>query len=402
MTMVKNDKKKVPSLRFPGFSADWEEKRLGEVGKFKSGHAFPLKEQGGKTGVPFFKVSDMNLPGNEHKMIVANNYVNISQIDRRKFKVVNDKSIVFAKVGAALFLERKRIAKDFLIDNNMMSFSPYEDVLFVRYLFDTFRISSYAQMGALPSIGSKDLSIVKIRVPSLPEQQKIADFLSAVDKWIETLKKQKEQLERYKKGLMQKIFSQEIRFKSDNGEDFPDWEEKRAEALFMNCSNKDHNGKLPLIAVTQDEGVVYREDLELKIHSSSKGIKNYKIVEENNFVISLRSFQGGIERSMIKGICSPAYTILKPKVALSSTYFKFFFKTNGFINRLQTLIYGIRDGKQISFNTFKSYKIQFPSLPEQQKIADFLSAVDKQIKLKQKQIEKAEVWKKGLLQSLFI
>ena len=102
---------------------EWEEKTLGSLGVFKSGQGFPEKYQGGKTGVPFFKVSDMNTYGNEKRMVVANNYVDADSILEMKVKVILDESIIFAKVGAAVFLERKRLATNFLIDNNMMAFT---------------------------------------------------------------------------------------------------------------------------------------------------------------------------------------------------------------------------------------------------------------------------------------
>ena len=217
----------VPQLRFPEFNGDLEEKKLDDVGSFKSGTGFTEAEQGGKSGVPFFKVSDMNLEGNQKVMVSANNYVNDEQIARLNYKPINKKSVIFAKVGAAVFLERKRIADSFLIDNNMMAFTPTEDIDFIRQWFDTVRLSKYAQVGALPSYNASDLKTIKINLPSLPEQTKIANFLAAVDTKIEQLSKKQALLGEYKKGLMQQIFSQAIRFKADDGSEFPDWEEKK-------------------------------------------------------------------------------------------------------------------------------------------------------------------------------
>ncbi|MEK7225124.1 MAG: restriction endonuclease subunit S, partial [Bacteroidota bacterium] len=220
-------KKKVPELRFPGFEGEWEEKRLGEIGRFVSGIGFPREEQGGNEGIPFYKVSDMNLSGNESEMHVANNFVSKDQIKENRYKVIEGPSIIFAKVGAAIFLDRKRIAQIFLIDNNMMAFTPKKHIVYLKYVFDRIRLAQYAQVGALPSYNQSDLSIIKVQLPQEEEQKKIADFFGTVDEWIENLKAQKGKWEEYKKGMMQKIFSQEIRFKDEDGNEFPEWEEKR-------------------------------------------------------------------------------------------------------------------------------------------------------------------------------
>ena len=115
---------KFPQLRFSGFADAWEQRKLGEVGKTQSGIGFPDAEQGGTEGVPFYKVSDMNKPGNEHEMVNANNYVNYEQLSRKKWKIIETvPAVIFAKVGAAIMLNRKRlVTSPFLIDNNTMAY----------------------------------------------------------------------------------------------------------------------------------------------------------------------------------------------------------------------------------------------------------------------------------------
>jgi type I restriction enzyme S subunit len=186
---------------------DWTERKLGELGKFISGQGFSDKEQGGVEGVPFYKVSDMNSDGNEEEMTSANHYVTDEQIKRLKYNVITEKSLIFAKVGAAIFLERKRLAQNYILDNNMMAFIPIGNIAFLRHIFTKIRLSKYAQIGALPSYNASDISIIRVPVPvSEVEQKKITDFLTSIDQKIASKQKQITQAEQWKRGLMQGLF----------------------------------------------------------------------------------------------------------------------------------------------------------------------------------------------------
>ena len=264
------------------------------------------------------------------------------------------------------------------------------------------QIQREAQGTKVLSITSGRLSKIELIFPALPEQQKIASFFTAIDQKISQLKRKKTLLEQYKKGVIQKIFSQEIRFKDDNGQEFPKWEKMTGDALFETVSNKNHNSDLPILAITQEHGAIPRDMIDYYITVSEQSVESYKVVEKGDFIISLRSFQGGIEYSEYKGICSPAYIILRATQKIDHRYFKYYFKTEDYITNLNRKLEGIRDGKMISFKYFSEIKINVPSLPEQAKIANFLSAIDVKINHTQKQIEKAEVWKKGLMQQMFV
>ena len=255
---------------------------------------------------------------------------------------------------------------------------------------------------AISRITLEKINKFKFTFPTFPEQTKIANFLTAVDEKIAQLTQKIDLLARYKKGVMQQIFSQQLRFKDDDGREFPEWEEKQADDVFVSHSNKNHNGELPILAATQDKGMIYREDSGLDIKSSEDSVKSYKIVEKGDFVISLRSFQGGIEYSNLRGICSPAYTILKPKIEIVDNFFKAFLKKEDFIERLNGLIVGIRDGKQISYGAFTTLTLPYPSIEEQTKIANFLTAIDDKITNNQTQLNAMKQYKQGLLQQLFV
>jgi len=172
--------------------------------------------------------------------------------------------------------------------------------------------------------------------------------------------------------------------------------------LFESITNRDHNSDLPILAITQDQGAVPREQIDYNITVTDKSLTSYKVVEAGDFIVSLRSFQGGIEYSRFKGICSPAYIVLrKKKKGIIDYYYKYFFKTENYIRSLNKDLEGIRDGKMISYNQFSSIKIPFPDFNEQKKIAMCLSSIDELIDAESKKLDTLEKYKKGLMQKLF-
>ena len=175
-----------PEIRFKGFTDPWEQRKLGDIGKARSGVGFPDAEQGGVTGIPFFKVSDMNLDGNENEMTVANNYVTAEQIAVHRWSPITElPAIFFAKVGAAVMLNRKRLCRfPFLLDNNTMAYSLGStkwDADFAKALFGTVDLTSLVQVGALPSYNAGDVESMEIYLPSLLEQEQIGGFFKQLD-----------------------------------------------------------------------------------------------------------------------------------------------------------------------------------------------------------------------------
>ena len=200
----------VPEIRFPGFTDAWEQRKLGEVGSCKSGIGFPDVEQGGKDGTPFFKVSDMNIVGNEYELLYSNNYVTQEQIERKKWKPITElPAMFFAKVGAGVMLNRKRIVNTpFLLDNNTMAykFGNGWDTDFGRTLFDTINLASLVQVGALPSYNASDVEGIVIALPTIEEQRKIGQYFQNLDHLITLHQRKCEMLQKYKKAMLQKMF----------------------------------------------------------------------------------------------------------------------------------------------------------------------------------------------------
>ncbi|MCB0537205.1 MAG: restriction endonuclease subunit S [Bacteroidetes bacterium] len=241
----------------------------------------------------------------------------------------------------------------------------------------------------------------RIFAPTIPEQKRIASFFTVLDKKIAQLREKIALLEQYKKGVIQKVFSQELRFKDENGKDFPKWEYKYGNELFKTVSNKSHNSDLPILAISQEYGAVPRELINYQISVTEKSIESYKVVNIGDFIISLRSFQGGIEYSKYHGICSPAYIILRPKTEICPDFFKFYFKTDKYIQQLCSKLEGIRDGKMISYRYFSEIKLPFPTISEQEKISQFLESIEYRRVTSKHQYDELQKLKKGLIQSMF-
>lgn len=201
----------VPEIRFKGFSGEWKEIKLGDVGKTISGVGFPNKEQGGKHGIPFYKVSDMNNKGNETMMINANNYVTKQQIEKYHWKVCEDvPAIFFAKVGAAIFFDRKRlVTTPCLFDNNTMVYcldKEFWDATFCLKLFEQIKLSSLSQVGSLPSFNGTAVESISVLIPSKAEQHLIGSFFTSLDNLINDEVNYIDQLTRVKSTLLQKMF----------------------------------------------------------------------------------------------------------------------------------------------------------------------------------------------------
>ena len=235
-----------------------------------------------------------------------------------------------------------------------------------------------------------------LQCPPIEEQRKIISILTTQDKVIDLKEKLLGEKQRQKKYLMQQLLTGKKRLPGFYGA----WSFPKAKEIFQSVSDKDHNGDLAVLSSTQDRGIVPRDEVDIDIKYDACSLVNYKKVSKGNFVISLRSFQGGIEYSTYTGLVSPAYTVLSSRKEISDGYYKQFFKSTDYINRLNVAVYGIRDGKQISYEDFGRLRIPYPPIKEQDAIAEVLSTADHEIDLLQQDIEQEKQKKKALLQLL--
>ncbi|MDD7425174.1 MAG: restriction endonuclease subunit S [[Actinobacillus] rossii] len=271
----------------------WEQRKLGEVGYCQSGIGFPEREQGRKKGIPFYKVSDMTLIGNELIMVTSNNYVSEEQILKNRWKVINSiPAIIFAKVGAALLLDRKRLVlNSFLIDNNTMAYILNEkwDYYFCKTLFDTIYLPQLSQVGALPSFNGKDVENLNVIIPkSKEEQTAIGNFFKQLDETIALHRRNCIKFQNLKTAYLENIFSAKYIQNKDKNKNA--WEQRKlgdiAEIVMGQSPNsgnytnnpKDHilvqgnadikNGKVfPRIWTTQITKIGKKNDLIMSVRA---------------------------------------------------------------------------------------------------------------------------------------
>ena len=415
-----SDNMNIPQLRFGGFDGEWEDKKYGEIYSFYTTNSLSrekLNYDNGEVknihyGDIHTKFSTMFDLENENVPFINSDF-DLTRIKEESYcqdgdLVVADASEDYADVGKTIEIinlnNQKVLAglHTFLARPN-----KYDMALgYAGYLLQSWKVRwqvmIISQGTKVLSLSTGRLSNIILTIPSKKEQKKIATFLTAIDTKIDQLTKKEKLLQEYKKGMMQKIFSQEIRFKDDDENEFPEWGEKYGNDVFESISNKDHNSDLPILAVTQEFGAIPRDLIDYKMSATKKSISSYKIVEVGDFIISLRSFQGGIEYSNYKGICSPAYIILKPSIEISEIFFKYYLKTYNYIQELNKKLEGIRDGKMISYKYFSEIKLPFPSLQEQTKIANFFLSIESKIGQTQKQLDLTKEFKKALLQQMFV
>ena len=406
-----------PKIRFKGYTDDWEQRKLGEVGTVKSGMGFPDIEQGGTEGVPFFKVSDMNIKGNEHELVVANNYVTSEQITRKRWNVINDvPAILFAKVGAAVMLNRKRLVRSpFLLDNNTMVYifdKKIWDCDFGKTLFETIDLTKLTQVGALPSYNASDVENVSIIIPDRAEQEIVGKYFRQLDHLITLHQRKCEETKKLKKYMLQKMFPQngqtvpEIRFAG-----FTDaWEQRKLNEIADKVSEKNKNNEFSEpFTNSAEQGIISQKDYFDREIVNDENLNGYYIVRNDDFIynprISVTAPVGPINRNRLgrNGVISPLYTVFRTH-DIDNLYLEFYFKTTKW-HRFMKLNgdSGARfDRFTISSTQFMEMPIPYPTLEEQRKIGAYFESLATLITLHQHKCEQLQNMKKFMLQNMFV
>lgn len=407
-----NDKKAgiVPRKRFPQFNTNeaWNEPTLGDlsdriVDKVGSEKLTTLSISAGVGFVSQAEKFDRDISGDQYR-----NYIHIKKGD---FSYNKGNSKKFPQ-GCIYELNEYEHAA---VPNAFISFRFHDDVVsdFYKGYFEgnfhgkqlSKHITSGARSNGLLNISADDFFNIILPSPKDTKEQKmVAECVESLEDIISAENKKLEALQKHKAGLMQKFFPTEdkefptLRFKEFCGTDI---EFKNGSEVFVPINNKNHQCDLPVLAISQEHGAIPREKIDYNVFVTDKSMVSYKVVEIGDFIISLRSFQGGIEYSTYRGICSPAYIILRKKINIVDQYFKYYFKTKKFIRDLNKNLEGIRDGKMVSYNQFAELWLPLPDLKEQKKIADCLNSMDELIFAQTAKIEVLQKHKKGLIQQLF-
>ena len=401
----------VPQLRFSGFDGEWEIKKLSDISRIERGRFSPRPRNNPiyyNGEIPFVQTSDV---------VNANGKIEFYT------QTLNEKGLAVSKLfpkGSILITIAANIGHsgvlqiDMACPDSLIGIKPNKNIdnYYLNYYLSTHqkKMDYLAPEGAQKNINIEFLNPYKIPVTTLPEQQKIASFLSAVDEKTQQLSRKKQLLEQYKKGVMQQLFSGKLRFKDKNGKDYPDWEEKKLGevAKFRRGSfpqpyglpkwYDDENG-MPFIQVYDvDSNMLLKNTTKNKI--SKLGAEQSVFVKKGTLVITIQGSIGRIAKTQYDAYVDRTLLIFQSyKLPTDVDYFKY----------VVFLLFEIEKTKApggtiktITKEVLTDFTIPIPCIQEQQKIANFLSNIDIKIENTNQEINKMQNFKKGLLQKMFV
>jgi len=423
-------KKNMPELRFfdeKGVKySDWKTYKLNECFNFHRTNSLSRSQLNtAGRGIKNIHYGDVHMSFGTHLDVLKDNLPYINNDIEKNTKeddycvkgdiVIADASEDRTDVGKAVEILETNGEKILAGLHTLLLRPKKEDFTlgFMGFLFATTNIRRQvmrlATGASVLGISKNSLTGININIPEKKEQEKISNFLLAIDRWINNIKAQKQNLEEYKRGMMQKIFSQEVRFKDDNGKYFPAWEESSLKDIFKKRSARNNGSEHKNVLTNSAQyGVVNQSEYFDKDIANQDNLTNYYVVETDDFVYNPRISKfapvGPFKRNKNgRGIMSPLYTILRlGKGNLS--FYEYYFGTNLWHRYMFKISnFGARhDRMNIRGEDFMKMPIPFPDTKEQEKIASFLIAIDKLISMKAEQVKNAETWKKGLLQKMFV
>ena len=390
----------VPKLRFKGFEDEWKEKKMALLGTFLKGNGISKSDlsESGKECILYGEL--YTTYGEVIESIKSKTDISLKNEVLSK---INDVIIPSSGESAIDIATASCVMKDnILLGGDLNVFRPNKDNgVFISYQLNNSKkkdIAKIAQGASVVHIYNEQLKQLKVNIPSLEEQEKIANFLSKVDSIIEKQEKKVQYWNSYKKGMMQKIFSQKIRFKDEKGRDYPEWEENKLGEICIivmgqspsSASYNDDNIGVPLVQGNAD---IYNKITKPRLYTS----EITKICNENDIIMSVRAPVGSIaiaDRNCCigRGVCA-----IKSKENQSFLYQFLLDKEDkwGKISQGSTF-------ESINSNDIKRLKIMIPNIKEQEKIAEFLLNIDSLVEKETKELEELRILKKGLLQQIFI
>jgi len=399
----------VPNLRFPGFEGKWETKKLGEVCEIIGG------------GTPDTSIEEY-WNGKIHWFTpteIKSNFVSKSQRTISELGLKKSSAKLLPK-GAILLTTRATIGEvsitleECATNQGFQSLVP-KDICNNIFIFNWLKRNKHelekrANGSTFTEISKSEIENIQINLPPLEEQTKIAKFLSLIDERIETQRKIIAHLETLIKGIINNIFKQKIRFKDDNGNDFPGWEVKILGSIAEKRISKNKQMQIKnVLSNSASFGIIKQRDFFDKEIANQNNIKGYYVVEKDDFVynprISKEAPVGPISRNKIgTGVISPLYIVFRFKDEGNIDFIEHFFNSNYWYEHIESIAnYGVRaDRMSFSNSDFFEMPMPFPSLEEQTKIAKFLIKVDEKIQTERGILERFERQKKYLLQQMFV
>ncbi|WP_179989727.1 MULTISPECIES: restriction endonuclease subunit S [unclassified Acinetobacter] len=397
----------APQLRFKEFDGEWNNFELGTLGYFINGLTY-APENIVEKGLLVLRSSNVQ---NGELAFEDNVFVDLN-VDQEKLTQKND-ILICVRNGSKSLIGKNALIKDLPCSATHGAFmTVFRSGLgeFVYQLLQTKRYYEYiyADLGAtINSINGNNLKKYKFYLPEKKEQTKIASFLSNVDEKISQLTQKHELLSQYKQGMMQKLFSQQIRFKADDGSEFGAWEKVKLGSLLIKHDEKtEFNNQYPVLTSSR-HGIYFQKDYFAGQDVASADTTGYNVVPYDYFTYRHMSddlvFKFNINTICPKGIVSTLYPVFTVKDEHLNKYF------------LQTILNEGQEFKNFAimqkqggsrtymyFSKLSELVLTIPCLEEQTKIANFLSAIDQKIEVVAQQIEQAKQWKKGLLQQMFV
>lgn len=390
-------------MRFTGFTGDWKKTTLGEIGKTFNGLT-------GKNSNDFGQGS----PYITYKSIFDNSKVDISRVE---YVTITDNERIksaqnVVRLGDIFFTTSSEtptevgmtsVLLDGIEDCYLNSFcfgyrlSNKEETLpeyfrfYLRASVIRNKLSILAQGSTRFNISKNEVMRMGINLPNSSEQEKIAALLSCIDERITTQNKIIEDLKKLKSAIIDRLYSEVKGETCTYSELFTVVTERNSKRTY----NK-------VIAASQEYGMVERESLNLKVQFDEELINTYKIINSGDYVIHLRSFQGGFAFSKLQGICSPAYIILRPNDRVEFSYFENYFTSSKFINSLRLVTYGIRDGRSINVEEWLSMKVTLPSKEEQKRIIRTIQSIQDKVSNEIRILTSLHSQRLFLLRELFI
>lgn len=369
----KNKKTNVPNLRFPEFEGEWEYFLINDVcSEFKSGKNIK---------------ADFVFECGEYPVYGGNGLRGYTSSYNHEGSYV-----LIGRQGALCGNVRSVYGKTYITEHAIaVAGNERSNTNFLHYLFLKMNLGQYSDQSAQPGLAVNKLLKLKVALPIISEQTKIAKFLSLLDERIATQNKIIEDLKKLKSAIIEKLYS-EIQGK-----------EYSYRQLFEIINERNNRLEFSnVLSASQERGVVSREDLNLDIKFERSNINTYKIVRNGDYVIHLRSFQGGFAFSNIVGVCSPAYTIMRPKDLLEYGYLSYYFTSRQFIKSLVIVTYGIRDGRSINVDEWLDMKNVIPPKEQQRHIVRTIKVFENRIKNEEMYASCLLKQKQYLLSQMFI